>query len=194
MDITEDDLKILQEGTVDYLAFSYYKTNIVTTDKSKIDKDNKDEFSTGVDNPYLKKTDWGWAIDPKGIRYTLDILSERYELPLMIVENGIGLHETRENEQSDGMIHDDKRIAYFQAHIEQMKKAVEEDGVDLLGYMPWGCIDLVSAGTGEMEKRYGFIYVDKNNKGEGTLERKPKKSFYWYKQVIASNGEDLSNN
>lgn len=115
-------MKILQEGTVDYLAFSYYKTNIVTTDKSKIDKDNKDEFSTGVDNPYLKKTDWGWAIDPKGIRYTLDILSERYELPLMIVENGIGLHETRENEQSDGMIHDDKRIAYFQAHIEQMKK------------------------------------------------------------------------
>ena len=193
LDITEDDLKILQEGTVDYLAFSYYKTNIVTTDKSKIDKDNKDEFSTGVDNPYLKKTDWGWAIDPKGIRYTLDILSERYELPLMIVENGIGLHETRENEQSDGMIHDDKRIAYFQAHIEQMKKAVEEDGVDLWGYMPWGCIDLVSAGTGEMEKRYGFIYVDKDNQGKGTLDRKPKKSFYWYKKVIASNGEDLSN-
>ena len=112
----------------------------------------------------------------------------------MIVENGIGLHETEADEQSDGMIHDDGRIAYFQAHIEQMKKAVEEDGVDLWGYMPWGCIDLVSAGTGEMEKRYGFIYVDKDNQGNGTLNRKPKKSFYWYKKVIATNGEDLSNN
>ena len=120
----------------------------------------------------------------------MNVLTERYDLPLMIVENGIGLHE---KEASDGMIHDDARILYFKEHIEQMKKAVEEDGVDLLGFMPWGCIDLVSAGTGEMEKRYGFIYVDKNNKGEGTLDRKPKKSFYWYKKVIASNGENLSN-
>ena len=109
----------------------------------------------------------------------------------MIVENGIGLHEVA---NGDEMINDDERIAYFQAHISEMEKAVNEDGVILWGYMPWGCIDLVSAGTGEMDKRYGFIYVDKNNKGEGTLNRRPKKSFYWYKKVIATNGEDLTNN
>ena len=109
----------------------------------------------------------------------------------MIVENGIGLHETRENEQSDGMIHDDKRIAYFQAHIEQMKKAIEIDGVDVLGYTVWGCIDCVSFSTGEMKKRYGFIYVDKNNDGSGTLKRYKKDSFEWYKQVIASQGDKL---
>ncbi|WP_278402236.1 6-phospho-beta-glucosidase [Megamonas rupellensis] len=190
LDITEEDLKVLAEGTVDYIAFSYYKTNAVTTDETKLNKNENDEFASGVDNPYLRKNDWGWQIDPKGLRYALNVLTERYDLPLMIVENGIGLHE---KEASDGMIHDDARILYFKEHIEQMKKAVEEDGVDLLGFMPWGCIDLVSAGTGEMEKRYGFIYVDKNNKGEGTLDRKPKKSFYWYKKVIASNGENLSN-
>ncbi len=191
LDITEEDLQALAEGTVDYIGFSYYKTSAATTDKSKINTNTKDEFDTGVDNPYLKKNDWGWQIDPVGLRYALNVMTERYDLPLMIVENGIGLHE---QEEADGMIHDDARIEYFQAHIEQMKKAVEEDGVDLWGFMPWGCIDLVSAGTGEMEKRYGFIYVDKDNEGKGTLDRKPKKSFYWYKKVIATNGEDLSNN
>ena len=115
--------------------------------------------------------------------------AERYELPMMIVENGIGLHETPDE---TGVVQDDERIRYFAAHIEQMKKAIEEDGVTLMGYCPWGPIDLVSASTGEMEKRYGFIYVDKNNKGEGTLKRTPKKSFYWYQKVIQSNGEDLS--
>ena len=193
LDITKEDLVALKEGTVDYIGFSYYQTAVVTTDESKIKTDVK-EADEKVDNPYLKRNDWGWQIDPVGLRYALMVLSERYEVPLMIVENGIGLHETEADEQSDGMIHDDGRIAYFQAHIEQMKKAVEEDGVDLWGYMPWGCIDLVSAGTGEMEKRYGFIYVDKDNQGNGTLNRKPKKSFYWYKKVIATNGEDLSNN
>ncbi|WP_303691181.1 6-phospho-beta-glucosidase [Megamonas hypermegale] len=192
LDITKEDLVALKEGTVDYIGFSYYQTAVVTTDESKIKTDVK-EADEKVDNPYLKRNDWGWQIDPVGLRYALMVLSERYEVPLMIVENGIGLHETEADEQSDGMIHDDGRIAYFQAHIEQMKKAVEEDGVDLWGYMPWGCIDLVSAGTGEMEKRYGFIYVDKDNQGNGTLNRKPKKSFYWYKKVIATNGEDLMN-
>lgn len=190
LDITEEDLRILEDGKVDYIGFSYYKTAVVTTDESKIAKDNKDEFNNGVDNPYLQKNDWGWQIDPVGLRYALNTMMERYELPMMIVENGIGLHE---EEAEDGMIHDDARIEYFKAHIEQMKKAVEEDGVDLWGFMPWGCIDLVSAGTGEMEKRYGFIYVDKDNQGKGTLDRKPKKSFYWYKKVIATNGEDLHN-
>ena len=140
-------------------------------------------------NPYLKASDWGWQIDPVGLRYTLNVLSERYELPLMIVENGIGLHE---QPAADGIVHDDERIRYFAAHIEQMKRAVEEDGVALMGYCPWGPIDLVSASTGEMEKRYGFIYVDKDNKGNGTLKRVPKKSFYWYQNVIKTNGEDLS--
>ena len=109
----------------------------------------------------------------------------------MIVENGIGLHETAADKQSDGMIHDDSRIEYFRAHIREIKKAIELDGVSLLGYLTWGPIDLVSAGTGEMEKRYGFIYVDKDNQGKGTLGRERKKSFFWYKDVIASNGEQL---
>jgi len=151
---------------------------------------DKGGFFEGVKNPYIEVSDWGWPIDPVGLRYTLNLLQERYEVPLMIVENGIGLHETPD---AEGNINDDARIAYFQAHIAEMKKAVEEDGVDLMGYCPWGPIDLVSAGTGEMEKRYGFIYVDKDNEGNGTLNRSRKKSFNWYKKVIATNGEDLSN-
>ena len=181
----EGDLDILEQGKVDYFAFSYYQTVVVSSVKKNEDGD---EFSNGLDNPYVEKSDWGWKIDPVGLRYALNLVQERYELPMMIVENGIGLHEEPD---ANGEIHDDARIAYFQAHIREMKKAVEEDGVDLLGYLTWGPIDLVSAGTGEMEKRYGFIYVDKNNKGEGTLRREKKKSFFWYKDVIASNGEKL---
>lgn len=187
----DGDLEILAEGKVDYIAFSYYMSYAVTTDKSKMKSQDEDEFAKGVDNPYLTRSEWGWQIDPVGLRYALDVLNERYELPLMIVENGIGLNEER---NADGTLNDDDRIEYFTAHIEQMKKAVEEDGVELMGYCPWGCIDLVSAGTGEMKKRYGFIYVDKDNDGNGTLERSRKKSFYWYKRVIATNGENLANN
>jgi 6-phospho-beta-glucosidase len=186
----DGDLEILAEGKVDYVAFSYYMSYVVTTDKSKMKSQDKDEFAKGVDNPYLTRSEWGWQIDPVGLRYALDVLNERYELPLMIVENGIGLNEQK---IADGTLNDDDRIEYFIAHIEQMKKAVEEDGVELMGYCPWGCIDLVSAGTGEMKKRYGFIYVDKDNDGNGTLERSRKKSFYWYKKVIATNGENLAN-
>ena len=184
----DNDLEVLAQGKVDYFAFSYYQTVVVSSVKKNEDGD---EFSNGLDNPYVEKSDWGWKIDPVGLRYALNLVQERYELPMMIVENGIGLHETEADKQEDGMIHDDARIAYFRAHISEMKKAVEEDGVGLLGYLTWGPIDLVSAGTGEMEKRYGFIYVDKNNKGEGTLRREKKKSFFWYKDVIASNGEKL---
>ena len=179
-----EDLKIIQEGTVDYIAFSYYMTFTTEYDESNVRHLGREKK-----NPFVKANDWGWQIDPVGLRYALNLLQERYELPLMIVENGIGLHE---HEESDGMIHDDARIEYFANHITEMKKAVELDGVTLIGYCPWGPIDLVSAGTGEMEKRYGFIYVDKNNKGEGTLDRKPKKSYYWYKRVIETNGENLS--
>lgn len=135
----------------------------------------------------MEASEWGWQIDPKGLRYTLNEIYSRYQIPMMVVENGLGAHDTVE---SDGSIHDTYRIDYLRRHIEQMKEAVK-DGVDLLGYTPWGCIDLVSASTGEMEKRYGFIFVDKYDDGTGTLERKKKDSFYWYKQVIASNGEAL---
>ena len=141
----------------------------------------------GIKNPYLEASDWGWQIDPKGLRYTLNELYGRYNIPLMVVENGLGAFDKVEE---DGSINDDYRIEYLKDHIIQMKEAVK-DGVDLIGYTPWGCIDLVSASTGEMEKRYGFIYVDKDNAGEGTLDRKKKKSFEWYKNVIKTNGEEL---
>ena len=136
-----------------------------------------------------RASDWGWQIDPKGLRYSLNEIYDRYQIPMMIVENGLGAYDEKEE---DGTINDDYRIEYLKAHIEQMKEAVE-DGVDLIGYTPWGCIDLVSASTGEMAKRYGFIYVDKYDDGSGDLSRSKKKSFNWYKQVIASNGENLEN-
>ena len=144
-------------------------------------------FAT-VNNPYLDESEWGWQIDPVGLRITMNSLYDRYRKPLFIVENGLGANDTVE---PDGSIHDPYRIAYLRAHIEEMKKAVLEDGLPLLGYTMWGPIDLVSNGTGEMKKRYGLIYVDKQNDGSGTLERRRKDSFYWYKKVIASNGEDL---
>lgn len=146
------------------------------------------EFGHTIRNPYVQASDWGWQIDPVGLRYSLNVLYERYNIPLFIVENGLGARDVVEE---DGTINDDYRIQYFRDHITEMKKAVELDGVDLMGYTPWGCIDLVSAGTGEMEKRYGFIYVDKDNEGNGTLERRKKKSFEWYKHVIETNGEEL---
>ena len=180
----QGDLELLEHGKADYLAFSYYMSVV-----SAFDDEDKEQIGKEVKNPYVVASDWGWQIDPVGLRYMLNVLSERYELPLMIVENGIGLHEKAE---ADGMIHDDSRIEYFADHIKEVKKAIDIDGVALMGYCPWGPIDIVSAGTGEMEKRYGFIYVDKDNKGNGTLERKPKKSFYWYQRVIATNGENLS--
>ena len=143
----------------------------------------------GCQNPYLKESDWGWQIDPKGLRYSLNEIYARYGKPMMVVENGLGAYDTVAD---DGSIHDDYRIEYLREHIRQMREAVI-DGVDLLGYTPWGCIDLVSASTGEMAKRYGFIYVDKHDDGTGTLERKRKDSFFWYKKVIESNGEEFRN-
>lgn len=183
IEITEEDEKILKEGTVDYIGFSYYMSKAVCAPESADDGDYK-----YVDNPYVKASDWGWQIDPVGLRYVLNLIYERYSLPLFIVENGLGAYDKVE---TDGQIHDEYRIEYLREHITEMKKAVELDGVDIIGYTPWGCIDLVSFGTGELEKRYGFIYVDKNNKGEGTLERRKKDSFYWYKKVIASNGTEM---
>ncbi len=182
------DEKILAEGTVDYIGFSYYMSDAVKSGVNETDKNAVVGSSSSVKNPYVKASDWGWQIDPVGLRYSLNLLYERYELPLFIVENGFGAIDVKEE---DGTCNDDYRIDYLRAHIKEMEKAIELDGVDLMGYTPWGCIDLVSFTTGEMKKRYGFIYVDKDNEGNGTLERSKKKSFDWYKKVIASNGEEV---
>lgn len=183
----EGDAEILKEGTVDFYTFSYYMSNCVA--KKADEEATAGNLMGGLKNPYLKASDWGWQIDPKGLRYTLNEIYGRYQIPLMVVENGLGAYDKLEE---DGSVNDDYRIEYLQEHIEQMKEAVA-DGVDLMGYTPWGCIDLVSASTGEMAKRYGFIYVHKYDDGTGTLERSRKKSFYWYQKVIRTNGEDLSN-
>lgn len=142
---------------------------------------------SGLKNPYLKASDWGWQIDPDGLRTYLNRVYGRYEIPLMVVENGLGANDER---GADGKFHDDYRIEYLRKHIEAMKEAVE-DGVDLMGYTMWGCVDLVSASTGEMKKRYGFIYVDRDNDGNGDFHRERKESFYWYKKVIETNGKEL---
>ena len=186
-DITEEDKIILKEGTVDYVGFSYYQSTTVSSKKVKADELNDLEKAVAV-NPTLQRSDWGWEIDPEGLRISLNHLTDRYHKPLFIVENGLGAYDKVE---ADGSIHDNYRIDYLKKHIEQMEKAVVLDGVDLMGYLPWGPIDLVSAGTGQMDKRYGFIYVDKNDAGEGTLKRSKKDSFYWYKKVIETNGKDL---
>lgn len=183
--ITKQDKEILAQGCVDYIGFSYYSSNVVSFHNDG--EEAKGNIVNGLKNPYLDANEWGWQIDPKGLRYLMRVLYERYEKPLFIVENGLGYDDKFEN----GEIHDPYRIAYLKAHIEEMKRAVEEDGIDLIGYTPWGCIDIVSAGTGEMKKRYGFIYVDKDNQGKGTLKRYKKDSFYWYTKVIKSNGENL---
>jgi 6-phospho-beta-glucosidase len=181
----ENDEKILREGCVDFYTFSYYMSNCVSADPN-LEKTSGNILG-GVKNPYLKASDWGWQIDPKGLRWSLNNIYNRYEIPLMVVENGLGAVDKVEE---DGAINDDYRIDYLRSHIEEMKEAVK-DGVELIGYTPWGCIDLVSASTGEMKKRYGFIYVNKDNDGNGDLKRSRKKSFYWYKKVIESNGEEL---
>lgn len=186
-DITTADRMILKQGTVDYVGFSYYSSMTVSSDKVGVD-DLSDLHGAVVQNDNLPRTDWHWEVDPQGLRYGLNWLTDRYHKSLFIVENGMGAYDKVE---ADGSIHDDYRIDYLRQHISEMEKAVVLDGVDLMGYTPWGCIDLVSAGTGQMDKRYGFIYVDKNDKGEGTLKRSRKDSFYWFQHVISSNGADL---
>ncbi|WP_050612222.1 glycoside hydrolase family 1 protein [Ligilactobacillus agilis] len=184
LDITDQDLADLKAGKVDMYTFSYYMSNMVTT--HEVEDKASGNFSAGAKNPHLKYSDWGWATDPTGLQYYLELIYDRYHLPMMIVENGLGAVDKLE----DGKIHDDYRIDYLRQHIQAMDKAVA-NGVDLRAYTTWGCIDCVSAGTGQMSKRYGFIYVDRDDEGHGSLERLPKDSFYWYKKVIASNGADL---
>lgn len=182
-----EEMTLISEGTVDYYTFSYYMSTCITSDIDERNDKTGGNLFGGVSNEYLETSDWGWQIDPVGLRYTLNQIYSRYEVPLMVVENGLGAFDKVE---ADGTINDDYRIEYFKKHIEEMSHAID-DGVDLIGYTPWGCIDLISAGTGEMSKRYGFIYVDRDDEGNGTLDRTPKKSFYWYQKVIETNGAEL---
>ncbi|MDQ0208675.1 glycoside hydrolase family 1 protein [Alkalicoccobacillus murimartini] len=186
LDIKEGDLDVIKEGTVDFISLSYYMSRTEKKDKTP-EEIGQGNLIGGVKNPFLKASDWGWEIDPTGLRIALNQLYDRYQKPLFVVENGLGAYDKIED---DGSIIDEYRIDYLRSHIDAMGEAIA-DGVELMGYTPWGCIDLVSASTGEMSKRYGFIYVDKQDDGSGTLERKKKKSFFWYQNVITTNGEEL---
>ncbi len=188
IDITDEDLTILKENTVDYISLSYYASRTSKADTTGVDT-NTGNAAGGVVNPHLSRSEWGWMIDPVGFRITLNSIWDRYQKPLFIVENGLG---ARDKVEEDGSIHDDYRIAYLRAHIQAFREAIVEDGVPIIGYTLWSAIDLVSSSEGQMEKRYGLVYVDKDDKGEGTLKRLKKDSFYWYKKVIETNGEDLS--
>ncbi|WP_117170302.1 glycoside hydrolase family 1 protein [Paraliobacillus sediminis] len=186
LDILDGDLELIKEGTVDFISFSYYMSR--TDKKNKTPEEiGQGNLIGGVKNPFLKASDWGWEIDPEGLRIALNELYGRYQVPLFIVENGLGAYDKVEE---DGSINDDYRIDYLRGHINAMREAIK-DGVEVMGYTSWGCIDLVSASSGEMSKRYGFIYVDKHDDGSGSLERSRKKSFFWYQNVIATNGEEL---
>ena len=177
----EDD-QWLRQYPIDYVTFSYYRSTTV-------DAQTKIDIMGGDPNPYLETTPWGWPIDPQGLRYVLNEIYDRYQKPLFVVENGLGAVDVME---PDGSIDDTYRIQYLADHIEEMKKAVCIDHVPCLGYTMWGWMDLVSLSTGEMKKRYGFVYVDMDDKGNGTLKRSKKKSFDWFKKVITTQGEDLS--
>lgn len=188
VDITENDKEILK-NTVDFISFSYYSSICESTDE-KADKTGGN-LSKGFINPYLKATGWGWQIDPQGLRYTLTRLYDMYSLPLFIVENGLGAEDVLTVGTDGGKtVNDDYRIDYLNAHLVEVEKAID-DGIPVMGYTSWGCIDIVSASTAEMRKRYGYIYVDRDDNGSGTLERYKKKSFYWYKNVIETNGGSL---
>ncbi|CUB20684.1 Aryl-phospho-beta-D-glucosidase BglH [Bacillus safensis] len=185
LDIEEQDEQILKEGTVDFVAISYYMSHVAEAREDAAELAGT--FDSPIKNEHLELSQWDWPIDPMGLRISLIKLYDRYQKPLFVCENGLGARDTL---TQDGKIHDDYRIDYLKKHIEQMKEAVKE-GVDLMGYTPWGCIDLISCGTSQMTKRYGLIYVDQDDLGNGTLNRYRKNSFFWYKNVIASNGEDL---
>lgn len=181
--MTKEDEKAFANGRLDFIGLNYYASEVIADQQ---DENDAQSYFGGLENPYLKRSNWGWQIDPVGLRYLLNYAYHRYGLPIIITENGLGAYDEIDK---DGKIHDDYRIEYLNAHIKCIMDSVMEDGVECFGYLMWGPIDLVSATTGEMKKRYGFIYVDKQDDGTGTLERKKKDSFDWYKDVIASNGE-----
>lgn len=188
LDITQADLANLKRGTVDYLGFSYYMSFATQASDHEDDQFSYNEAHDLVTNRFVPQSEWGWQVDPQGLRYALNWMNDRYHLPLFIVENGIGAIDQLE---ADHTVHDQYRIDYLRDHIVQMKLAVLEDGVDVMGYTPWSAIDIVSASTGQLSKRYGFIYVDRNDDGSGSLARYRKDSFYWYQHVIATNGAEL---
>ncbi|SDJ98668.1 6-phospho-beta-glucosidase [Sediminibacillus albus] len=183
----KEDEEILKKHTVDYIGFSYYSSRVTSTDPEVLKNSTGGNVFDSVSNPYLTTSEWGWTIDPKGLRITANQLYDRYQKPLFIVENGLGAVD---EVNSDGEVIDDYRVEYLKLHISEMREAIQ-DGVELIGYTSWGPIDIVSASTGEMKKRYGYIYVDRNNQGKGSLRRMKKKSFDWYRQVIESNGENI---
>ncbi|WP_274600316.1 glycoside hydrolase family 1 protein [Lactobacillus melliventris] len=187
LDYTDEELALLAQYPVDYIGFSYYMSSVVDVTHENQETTNGNLMG-GVKNPFLKSSDWGWQIDPTGLRIALNQLSDRYQKPVFIVENGLGAVDKPDENH---YVADDYRIDYLREHIEAISQAID-DGVDVMGYTPWGCIDLVSASTGEMSKRYGFIYVDEDDEGHGTFKRYKKKSFDWYKKVISTNGADLA--
>ena len=192
LDATDEDLEILK-NTCDFLSFSYYMSKCIASNPEQYEK-GKGNLTTGVKNPYLQESQWGWQIDPKGLRYLLNTYYDRYQKPLFIVENGLGAKDTLLSEEKDGYwVEDDYRIQYMNDHLTQVSKAINDDGVEVMGYTSWGCIDLISASTAEMKKRYGFIYVDRNNDGTGSFKRYKKKSFYWYKTHLIKQDIDIIN-
>ncbi|OUP09731.1 family 1 glycosylhydrolase [Collinsella sp. An2] len=188
LDMAPGDEELLAAYPADFLAFSCYGGSTVSVRQKELEAAEGNLAMGIVKNPYLEANAWGWATDPYCLRLALNTLYDRYHKPLFVVENGIGWEDVLE---PDGSVHDGYRIDYLRKNIQSMKDAVELDGVDLMGYTMWGCVDLVSAGTGEMRKRYGFVYVDRNDEGEGSFARTRKDSFYWYQKIIATNGEDL---
>ncbi|MCM7468465.1 glycoside hydrolase family 1 protein [Enterobacter bugandensis] len=185
IDITDADREALK-STVDFISFSYYMTGCVTTD-DELNQQARGNILSMVPNPHLASSEWGWQIDPVGLRTLLNVLWDRYQKPLFIVENGLG---AKDKPDADGVVQDDYRISYLNDHLVQVREAID-DGVEVMGYTSWGPIDLVSASKAELSKRYGFIYVDRDDSGKGTLARSRKKSFYWYKEVIATKGASL---
>ena len=186
IEASPEDMRLLKEHTVDFVSFSYYASLVTSAEGSKKEKASAN-LLVGEKNPYLKQTPWGWQIDPVGLRFALNQMYDRYHRPLFVAENGLG---TLDVPGEDGIVHDDYRIEYIRDHIQQIALALE-GGVEVFGYTYWGCIDCISASTSEMSKRYGFIYVDQDDQGKGTLERTRKDSFYWYQKMIQSNGEEL---
>ncbi|MHC5248300.1 6-phospho-beta-glucosidase [Enterococcus sp. LJL90] len=188
IEMAPEDSKILASAPVDFVSFSYYSSRTVSAHEEDYEQTTGNIYGT-IKNPHLTNTEWGWQIDPLGLRNSLNQLYDRYQKPLFIVENGLGAVDTP---NADGFVEDDYRIDYLRQHIQAFTDAVTIDGIELIGYTTWGCIDLIAASTGQMSKRYGFIYVDCDNQGNGSFARSRKKSFYWYKQVIETNGENLA--
>lgn len=189
IEITDTDKEILK-NIVDFISFSYYMSSCATADP-ELNEQSKGNIVSIIKNPYLQESEWGWPVDPEGLRFILNQFYDRYQLPLFIVENGLGAKDELTKDENDNLtVIDDYRIKYLNDHLVQVREAIA-DGVEVMGYTSWGPIDIVSNSTGEFRKRYGFIYVDRNDDCEGSFERYKKKSFNWYKEVIRTNGKNL---